>query len=186
MKIGLISDIHSNYYCLNRVLSDMDEVDKIVCCGDLIGYGLSPNKTINKIKEKADIIVKGNHDRYLENPRFTGSIPRYSSLVIKNRNREWLSYLKDVKEIDGYLVTHKLSYNDLKNSDLYKEYDLSNYKGILFGHSHKQLNKREGNLHFINPGNVGVPRPSSWNIKPSYALLDTTKREVKLKNISIV
>ena len=39
MKIGVISDIHSNIYALDAVLNEFDKIkiDKILCCGDIIG-----------------------------------------------------------------------------------------------------------------------------------------------------
>ncbi len=39
MKIGIISDIHSNIYALEAVLDDMESrnIDLIACTGDLVG-----------------------------------------------------------------------------------------------------------------------------------------------------
>ena len=41
MKIGIITDIHSNIIALNGVLNKFENlnVDKIICCGDIIGIG---------------------------------------------------------------------------------------------------------------------------------------------------
>ena len=51
MKIAVISDIHSNIYALNEVLTDIEDrnIDIIVCTGDLVGYGTRPNEVIEKI-----------------------------------------------------------------------------------------------------------------------------------------
>lgn len=175
MKIGIISDIHSNYFCLRKVLNHMPEVDKIVCCGDLIGYGFRPNKTINLVQDKVDIVVKGNHDKYLESPRFLSTMPRFSSLRISKENKKWLSNLNQKEEIEEYLVIHEEQQDSIKK-----------YKGLIFGHTHEQIVKKQNNLQLINPGNVGVPRLSSLSFRPQYAILDTKENKVNLKSISLL
>ena len=46
MKIGIITDVHSNIIALNAVLNEFEkiEVDKIICCGDIIGIGPTQKK----------------------------------------------------------------------------------------------------------------------------------------------
>jgi predicted phosphodiesterase len=62
MKIGIISDIHSNWEALNSVVKKLEnEVDEIYCCGDIVGYGPDPNECISYIK-KIKGSVLGNHD----------------------------------------------------------------------------------------------------------------------------
>ena len=48
MKIGIITDVHSNIIALNTVLNEFEKikVDKIICCGDVIGIGPNPEETI--------------------------------------------------------------------------------------------------------------------------------------------
>ena len=69
MKIGIISDIHSNSQALKAVLKEFDriKVNKIICCGDIIGIGPNPEETVQMMmKRKGDLIsVKGNHEKYL-------------------------------------------------------------------------------------------------------------------------
>ena len=44
MRQALISDIHGNLEALTAVLADIREqrVDRIVCLGDVVGYGPNP------------------------------------------------------------------------------------------------------------------------------------------------
>ena len=44
MRTAIISDIHSNLSALEAVLADIDQrkVQRIICLGDLIGYGPDP------------------------------------------------------------------------------------------------------------------------------------------------
>ncbi len=64
MRTAIISDIHGNYEALKCVLSDINDqnIAKIFCLGDIIGYGPQPEETINLIKERKIISVMGNHE----------------------------------------------------------------------------------------------------------------------------
>ena len=54
MKIGIITDIHSNIKALNAVLDEFDKtkVDKIISCGDIIGIGPNPEETVQALISK--------------------------------------------------------------------------------------------------------------------------------------
>lgn len=58
MKIGVITDIHSNIDALNAVLNKFQEiqVDKIICCGDIIGIGVDPEETVQALLRIKDIL----------------------------------------------------------------------------------------------------------------------------------
>lgn len=64
MKVAIISDIHANVVALKAVLKDIEEqqVDRIYCVGDLVGYAPFPNEVIDLIKEKNIPTVMGNYD----------------------------------------------------------------------------------------------------------------------------
>jgi len=68
MRIGIMTDIHSNIQALDAVLKEFDrrEVEKIICCGDIIGIGPNPEETVQMlIKRKHSLIsVRGNHEKY--------------------------------------------------------------------------------------------------------------------------
>jgi diadenosine tetraphosphatase ApaH/serine/threonine PP2A family protein phosphatase len=62
MRFGLVSDIHSNLAALNSVLEDMGQVDGLLCCGDIVGYGPQPNEVIERLREYDIHSILGNHD----------------------------------------------------------------------------------------------------------------------------
>lgn len=62
MKIGIISDIHSNAEALAVVLNELKKVEQIFCLGDIIGYGADPVYCIKKMKEIDCLCIKGNHE----------------------------------------------------------------------------------------------------------------------------
>jgi len=59
-----MSDIHSNSVALNSVLRDIEVsgVDKIICTGDLVGYGPFPNDVVNTVIDRKITSTLGNHD----------------------------------------------------------------------------------------------------------------------------
>jgi len=40
-----------------------DHYDKAICLGDLVGYGPDPNPVIDRIRDIAKVIIRGNHDK---------------------------------------------------------------------------------------------------------------------------
>ncbi|MFI5371026.1 MAG: metallophosphoesterase family protein [Candidatus Eisenbacteria bacterium] len=64
MLHGIVSDIHGNLEALEAVLADLDRhhPDSIVCLGDFVGYGASPNECIDRLRPMIEHAVAGNHD----------------------------------------------------------------------------------------------------------------------------
>jgi predicted phosphodiesterase len=69
--MAVISDIHGNFEALKRVIADIDlsKVDKIMCLGDMIGYGPQPEEVVRLIIEKEIGCILGNHERALIDDR---------------------------------------------------------------------------------------------------------------------
>ena len=64
MRIAVISDIHSNLRAWNAVLADIASLkaDRILCLGDLVGYGPSPVEVLESAYRHVHGFVLGNHD----------------------------------------------------------------------------------------------------------------------------
>jgi len=64
MRIGIFSDTHSNLEALTAVLGAFkhEGVDKLVCLGDTVGYGASPNECCDLVREVSAFTILGNHD----------------------------------------------------------------------------------------------------------------------------
>ena len=62
--IAVISDIHSNTNALAAVLADIANrgADKVICLGDVIGYGPDPKGAIDLVMSNCDVTLMGNHD----------------------------------------------------------------------------------------------------------------------------
>jgi len=61
---AVISDIHGNLDALQVVLEDIEgrDVDRIVCLGDIIGYGPNPLECLDAVMERCEWSLMGNHD----------------------------------------------------------------------------------------------------------------------------
>jgi predicted phosphodiesterase len=63
MRALVISDIHGNLEALNAVLATAEPYDVLWNLGDVVGYGGSPNDVVALMRAKAQVNVRGNHDR---------------------------------------------------------------------------------------------------------------------------
>ena len=66
MKLGLISDIHGDPIALELAWSHLIVLgaDRIVCAGDLVGYGPFPDRVSAFLRDRQIAAVRGNHDRW--------------------------------------------------------------------------------------------------------------------------
>ncbi len=70
-KIALIGDVHANLTALEAVLEDIEKrnISKIYCLGDIVSKSVNPDIVIDIIKEKCDVILKGNCDEIFSSER---------------------------------------------------------------------------------------------------------------------
>ncbi|MCB9898830.1 MAG: metallophosphoesterase family protein [Planctomycetes bacterium] len=61
---AIISDIHGNLPALEAVLRDARSagIDRVLCLGDIVGYGADPVRCLELVREVADQIIMGNHE----------------------------------------------------------------------------------------------------------------------------
>jgi predicted phosphodiesterase len=64
MRYGVISDVHANLAALDAALATLDRagVDRVLCLGDLVGYGPLPNECVARVADSDALVVAGNHD----------------------------------------------------------------------------------------------------------------------------
>jgi predicted phosphodiesterase len=55
----ILSDIHGNYDALEAVLADArGRYDRILCLGDLVGYGAEPNQVVDWVKSNVPSVAR--------------------------------------------------------------------------------------------------------------------------------
>src|SRR6266404_1513126 len=66
MRYLILSDIHANWQGLEACLAAAEGYyDKILCLGDIVGYGGDPNACVEWVRAHcaAGHVVRGNHDK---------------------------------------------------------------------------------------------------------------------------
>lgn len=177
MKIAVISDIHGNIYSLMRVLEDIDDekVDLIISLGDLVGYGPHPNETINLIKRRNILSLKGNYDASVVDGNYTyireTDINSFSLPWTVNELRAANKYYLDTlptsisMEFNNKKIKFTHGSPNAINEYLLENEDntakiMSNLKEdiLVCAHTHIPSIKKFGNKLFINDGSVGKPK----------------------------
>ena len=64
MRWALLADVHANLEALRAVLRDLEDWPdcRLICAGDIVGYGPDPQACIELLGERAAICVAGNHE----------------------------------------------------------------------------------------------------------------------------
>lgn len=94
MRIALLSDIHSNLEALRAVLDSLPSVDRILCLGDIVGYGADPAQVIDLLRERGAEALQGNHDWAV----VTGDTAEFNPLAA--RAVEWTRSVLDRGPVD--------------------------------------------------------------------------------------
>lgn len=212
MKIGIITDIHSNTIALNAVLKEFEkkQLDKIICCGDIIGIGPNPEETVQKlIKQKNKLIsVQGNHEQYLIKglPEIVHNNKRkmsedeiknhkWNQNQLSNESKEFLRNLNisNILQIDNkkiyivhYPIDRNLEYKRFIKLPSIKEqeemFEDTNADIFLYGHTHIACVNNIENKWYINCGSLGCPMKSN---KANAGLLTIDNNKISYKKLSI-
>ncbi|NJF24969.1 metallophosphoesterase [Thermococcus sp. Bubb.Bath] len=196
MLIALISDIHSNLEALQAVWREVKNADVVLCMGDLVGYGASPNEVVefvrDQMKKREFLCVRGNHDNAVAfgaewgfNP-YAREAVRWHQMVMSIENLEFLRRLP-IRQLftddtgRSYLLIHGSPRAPL-DEYLFPWLPESEFKAVLsyvwqddllVGHTHIPMLKLVRERRIINPGGVGQPRDGDW--RAAYAFIDTEK-----------
>ena len=195
-KLAIISDIHSNIVALDSVLEHIrsQACVKIVCCGDLAGYGPRPNEVINRIRELNIPTIMGNYDEAVgfllpvcgcnlddkNQKRLSNNSLKWSIANTTEENRKFLRSLPESFEIEFAKKKIVLLHStfDSINEYIYEE-DLERINEILedfeqdiyiYGHTHFPFVKYVKDKLIINAGSVG--RPKNFDNRGSYIMLE--------------
>lgn len=81
MLIAALGDIHGNLPALEVVLKDLESQrpDEIWCHGDLSAFGAWPKECAELVRERVDVVTKGNTDEWLADPSSAGLMKRILS-----------------------------------------------------------------------------------------------------------
>ncbi len=106
MRVGILTDIHSNLPALEAVLESIDqaEVEQRWCLGDVVGYGAQPDGCATLVSERCDLSLVGNHDLAvtgeIDTDVFSNSAAAAVEWTRENCSEETMRFLKGLKPED--------------------------------------------------------------------------------------
>ena len=116
MKIGIFSDIHSNYNALRVVLDfyKAHPCDEYLCLGDVVGYGPQPDECCNAVREFANLTILGNHDaavcgrmNYAYYYDAARNVLDLHARLLSESNMNWLREMPYLyKHPEGFTICH--------------------------------------------------------------------------------
>jgi predicted phosphodiesterase len=167
VRFLILSDIHSNLEALEAVAEKArGEYDRVICCGDLVGYGPNPNEVTEYVRRLDPLVIRGNHEKAalgmvdltLFNP-LAKKAALWTQSVLTPENRDYLAAIPSgpVDESGFTLVHGSLLDEDEYLVDL--EEALQSLHGAwnpltFFGHTHVQggfVFFKDGRAGFLNP-----------------------------------
>ena len=189
-QIGVLSDIHGNAVALQAVLEDIGSVDTIICAGDIVGYGPSPERCVSVIRDRDIPTVQGNHDRAVMNGQPYESGGQYACQTLSDDAIAWLRTLPKSHRLFDERIKIAHSHPDpdkqgsevrIRPSDFTPEL-LGTEDILVLGHTHIQHAEMYDHGIVVNPGSVGQPRDG--NPDAAYAVVNLVDRSVDLRRVS--
>jgi len=165
MRYAIISDLHANLQAWKVVYEDIqnNNVESIICLGDIVGYGPNPVQVIREVRNKVDAVILGNHDAALcgklDVTLFNDDAQRLLEWTRKQLGADDLKYISSLPLTligDGFRCAHG-EFSEPANFDYASEAAevLPSWKAtdanLLFvGHTHEPA--------IFVLGNSGIPR----------------------------
>ena len=212
MLIGIISDIHGNREALDTVLAAVERLscDKVVCLGDIVGYGAEPGYCVDRVREVSDWVVAGNHDYAALgkiNIEYFNTHARQATLWTRDQlsddHKKWLADLdlvqveEDCTFVHGSLDSPELFDYVQTSYDAFLTMERMTTKPCFIGHSHvpitfllnevitytldAEVDITEAQKAIVNVGSVGQPRDN--NPLASFATYDTETQVSRIHRI---
>jgi diadenosine tetraphosphatase ApaH/serine/threonine PP2A family protein phosphatase len=156
-RTAIISDVHSNLQALRTVLDCIDDLgcDRLWCLGDVVGYGARPAECLEIVRDRADVVIQGNHDALVAsgadnaffNPRSLAAVA-HNRKLLDGEQLSWLGALPVLhREDDGTLLAHGspddrdrylITAGDLDS--VRRENEVLDGPGVTFiGHTHQPI-----------------------------------------------
>ena len=195
MRIAIISDIHGNLEALETTLSAIRNrgADAIVCLGDIVGYGASPNAVIELVRSATKHVLLGNHDEaaiHIEKTEYFNPYARIAAEwthdELTGENKEFIKTLPYRLEQEGILFVHSSPFQPeewhyiITPTDADHNFGYFSEAVCFIGHSHipdvfcddtRSMEVVRGKKFLVNVGSVGQPRDSDPRL--SFGLFDT-------------
>ncbi len=208
MKVIIISDIHGNLEALNKALEYIDKLKgekRVVCLGDIVGYGPDPAECFNLVTSITDKICLGNHEDAVLDTDYDYQINMYAREAIKWTRNILNEEIKNViAELPLKITEGNVLYVHASPDDpmlwKYITNDRNAYSSLIgmehtlcfVGHSHipgvysyqkterddKEVAISKKDRTIVNVGSIGQPRDGSPLL--SFAVFDDSNWNVEI------
>ena len=199
MRIGIISDIHSNLTAFKLIMQKLQEeqVEKFFFLGDYITDGYQDNEVLDIIKNLNAKVILGNREGYIINiinnfdigKNYNNKKTLYNTAkMLTNENKQYISGLpsKLIIELYGIKILLIHGNNPLLKPQNFSEFDKlinnNDFDVCFYGHIHKAACFWYKDKLFINPGSCGEPIDGPYY---SCGIFDISKDKVNYKRIKI-
>jgi len=194
VKLGLISDVHGDPVALELAWAHLTVLgaDRIVCAGDVVGYGPLPDRVVSFLETHQIASVRGNHDRWaLERglgvpDEFGGGLPSKETLAylatlpfdlpVAGSGRVGVVVHGSVNDDMEFVTREKHPPHVLRGwlEDLRADF-------LVVGHTHRPMWYRCESGLVVNPGSVlSAPRATTSR---TFALLDLGTLDVTFHDV---
>ena len=209
MVHAILSDIHGNLEALEAVLADLERVKpaSVVCLGDFVGYGASPNECVERLRPRLEEAVVGNHDLAAVGHLALGGFhsdaaaaARWTDHALTPGNRAYLESLPLERVWRGTRLTHAAPREPaewryvLSPRDAMGELKAFAECVCFIGHSHypcafdrdarelrysraDEISIEPGHRYLVTVGSVGQPRDG--DPRAAYALYDEARGQIR-------
>ncbi|MDZ7372382.1 MAG: metallophosphatase family protein [candidate division KSB1 bacterium] len=215
MRIAILSDIHANLEALIAVLEDIEkqDLDAVLCLGDVVGYGPDPVECINTMKTISLFVLAGNHDHAAVdltsaqdfNPVARAAV-EWTRRQLDEPARAYLASLPLTRQDLGVYFVHGSPFRPeewnyiLSAADAGRAFDCFEEPVCFVGHSHVPLVLelgQDGRIRYRDPYgtvfqgdrryivNVGsVGQPRDGDPRAAYGIWDRTQKAFELRRVA--
>lgn len=213
-RIAIFSDVHGNITALNAVFDDIAArgISRIFCLGDNLTKGCNPDLVVDAVREKCEVILKGNCDEIItlphnaskkfwttekigpERANFIHNLPVSTEFYMSGRLiRLFHASPQSLFHIYNPMFSNEISaYKDVELSSPLELFENTEFIGktendpipdvVGYGHIHTPNIVRYGNKLIFNTGSVGTPVEMVNNNNPD----DKTNRFSTLSSYIIL
>ncbi|HOX36504.1 MAG TPA: metallophosphoesterase family protein [Candidatus Brocadiia bacterium] len=212
MRYAVIGDIHANFDALETILKDAEKkgFDRLLCVGDLVGYGAMPAECIEAVRARNTVVVAGNHDFGVVDKTtiecFNSDARDAVLWTREHLNDDQKNYLKElqlVHEMEDLTLVHGTlcypEYFDYIQTlyDAYLSFQALHTPICFLGHSHvpivffndnpisyfmePEVDLENAPKVIVNVGSVGQPRDQ--DARACYAIFDADKKKVWIHRV---
>lgn len=184
MRYAVISDVHANEEALRRVLADIatQHVGRIVCLGDVVGYGPMPAAALSLVRASAAVTLAGNHDDAVSgrlDPKdfvdLAGEAVSRHRAALSAADLAWLRARPYTCQFGGAVAAHgdvadpKKFYYVEEASDAEANFAATEARLVFVGHTHVPcvfVTGASGKVHRLEPQDFALEEGKRYIVNP--------------------